>query len=424
MEVLNHLSGYLVVRITGFSPERFLNMCNHHDISIWNLKNDGNSYLLHMHASDFKKLRKIVKKTHMKVRIEEKHGLPFWLFRYRKRKLFFSGILCSILLLFFLSLHIWNIEITGNSYETDETILSYLRTQGVYDGMWKKDVQCAEIAAALREDFNNLTWVSVSLDGTKLTIKVKENQDTLLSETGTKEISQSAAEENTDSTSGTDLIADKSGTVISVITRSGTPLVHSGDRIKKGASLVTGRIDILNDAKEVVGYRYVDSHADVIIQSGRKYSEKLPYEYKNKTYTGKEQKGYYLNVFDYQFFLGTKTSSYKQGDQLVREHQIRLSDSFYLPVYYGVKTYREYTYEKTKYTKDEAKRKLSDDFQVFCRNLAEKGVEITENSVKIHVGKNEAEISGTLTVREKATKRKKTKIAPLPEQTEVQEETQ
>lgn len=423
MEVLNNLSGYLVIRITGFSPERFLNMCNHHDISIWNLKNDGNSYLLHMHASDFKKLKKIVKKTHMKVRIEEKHGLPFWLFRYRKRKLFFSGILCSILLLFFLSLHIWNIEITGNSYDTDETIISYLRTQGVYDGMWKKDVQCAEIAAALREDFNNLTWVSVSLDGTKLTIKVKENQDSLAisEDVSDKKASKAADSENG---SGTDLIAHKSGKVISVITRSGTPLVHSGDSVKKGASLVSGRIDILNDAKEVVGYRYVDSDADVIIQSSMKYNEKLPYEYKNKTYTGKEQKGYYLNIFDYQFFLGTKTSSYKQGEQILREHQVRLSNSFYLPIYYGVKTYREYTYEKTKYTKDEAKRKLSNDFQVFCRNLAEKGVEITENSVKIHVGKNEAELSGTLTVREKATKRKTSEIVPLPEQPEVQEETQ
>ena len=33
---LNHrMSGYLFVEMTGFSPERFFNMCSVHEIEIW-----------------------------------------------------------------------------------------------------------------------------------------------------------------------------------------------------------------------------------------------------------------------------------------------------------------------------------------------------------------------------------------------------
>lgn len=413
-------------------------MCNHHEIQIWNLQNDGNSYLFHMHASDFKKLIKIVRKTHMKVRIVKKRGLPFFLFRYRKRTLFFSGILLGLLLLFFLSIHIWNIQITGNQSDTDETILSYLRTQGIYDGMWKKDVHCAEIATALREDFDNLTWVSVSLDGTCLTIKVKESSDTsamsdhskqetmpdveTASDTETASDVEPATDEK-DGTVGTDLVATEDGQIISIITRTGTPLVHAGDSVQKGDILVTGRIEIVNDSDEITGYHYVDADADIWLQSTKTYKESLNLKSKIKSYTGKEQKSYYFNIFGYSFGIGAKASSFKHCESSTQEYQVQLWKSFYLPVYYGKSIMREYKYDSVTYTKEEAEKQLYDDFHKFCRNLAEKGVEITENSVKILVGKNELRLAGTLTVRSLVSGRAQTEILSLPDLKEVQEET-
>ena len=41
---LNHyLFGYLSIEMTGFSPERFLNMCSVHEIELWEVINAGHS---------------------------------------------------------------------------------------------------------------------------------------------------------------------------------------------------------------------------------------------------------------------------------------------------------------------------------------------------------------------------------------------
>lgn len=202
--------------------------------------------------------------------------------------------------------------------------------------------------------------------------------------------------------SGTDITADRSGRVVSIITRSGTPLVHQNDKVVKGDILVSGCISIKNDSGETIAYRYVNADADILICSEEKYEEKLSLMYRRKQYTGKIQKGYYLNLFGYSFYLGAKASSYKYSDQITKEKQIRLSGSFYLPIYYGTKTYREYYFVKDRYTEDEAKKILSGQFQEYCRKLNEKGVEITENSVKILVDQNEAVISGKLVLYGKA----------------------
>ena len=53
----------------------------------------------------------------------------------------------------------------------------------------------------------------------------------------------------------TDLVASENGEVVEMIARSGVPLVSVGDKVKKGDVLVSGRVEIKNDAKEVVEYR-------------------------------------------------------------------------------------------------------------------------------------------------------------------------
>ena len=36
--ILNNLAGYLRIRVEGYSPERFLNLCCYHGIFLWNLR--------------------------------------------------------------------------------------------------------------------------------------------------------------------------------------------------------------------------------------------------------------------------------------------------------------------------------------------------------------------------------------------------
>ena len=50
----------------------------------------------------------------------------------------------------------------------------------------------------------------------------------------------------------------------SMITRAGTPKVKPGDEVEKGQILVSGIVDVYNDAKEVVNQRPVSADADIL----------------------------------------------------------------------------------------------------------------------------------------------------------------
>ena len=69
--------------------------------------------------------------------ILERHGLPFFLYRNRSRKMFPAGILLCAVFLYVMSLFIWNIHIEGNYSRTTDVILDYLETEQVVHGMRK-----------------------------------------------------------------------------------------------------------------------------------------------------------------------------------------------------------------------------------------------------------------------------------------------
>ena len=113
--LLRYLSGYVCVELTGYATERFLNLCTNHDINLWNMDHKEDTYTFCMSLEDFRKIRPMVKKTRTKIRITKRCGLPFFLYRYRKRKMFLLGLLLCVGIVYAFSCYVWNIEICGNS---------------------------------------------------------------------------------------------------------------------------------------------------------------------------------------------------------------------------------------------------------------------------------------------------------------------
>ncbi len=110
-----YLKGYLRIEIEGFYTERFLNICTKEKIKLWQIKRKNNVVVeTSILKRDFKKLKKIAKKTKSKVKIKSKNGIPFIVQKYKNRKVFIFLFFIVILLIFTLSRFIWNIEILGN----------------------------------------------------------------------------------------------------------------------------------------------------------------------------------------------------------------------------------------------------------------------------------------------------------------------
>ena len=168
------MKGYLRIRITGYSPERFLNLCSFHRIFIWGLKPVQAAYEMCIGLKDFRKLKPLLKKTKTHLSVLEKKGLPFFFYRNRKRKLYFAGAAVCICLIQLYSGIIWDIHFEGNMTRTSEALLTFLEEQKVQPGMKKKDVDCEQIVQDIRKAYDDIVWVSASIDGSRLLIQVRK----------------------------------------------------------------------------------------------------------------------------------------------------------------------------------------------------------------------------------------------------------
>ena len=397
------LQGYIRLCVAGYSPERFLNMCCFHNLFIWGLEPTEKGYEMYMSISDFRKLKPIIRKTHTKVTLEGRYGFPFFLARYRKRKLFFAGLfLCAVLLRAY-SLFIWDIHFEGNERYPDTTLAEFLESEGVAPAMLRSRVDCPGIVKAIRKEYNDIVWVSASIDGSRLKIQVKENEDTFPEKDAS--VVPDGGEEKP-----VDLIASADGVVTKIVTRSGVPQVHVGDTVKKGDILVLGRVEVVNDSQEVVSYQYHRSDADVFADTQMEYTDTLPLTYQEKVYDGKKKYQPFIRLADWTVSVGSIKNKYEHSERVTEETQIRLGENFYLPFSYGMKSVKSYSLVERTYTEEEARQLLSLDFKRFCEDLEEKGVQIRENNVKIHLYENSATASGTLFLNERITAEADTEI--------------
>ena len=156
LSMIRYIKGYVQIRVIGYSAERFLNACSHRGIYIWGLRPSNGVYEMYMSVDGFRKLKPIIKKTGTRVVVVRRFGLPFFLHRYRKRKLFFIGAFSSVALIYILSLFIWDIDIEGNLSQTDENILEFLQTKEVEHGMKKSSVDCDRIVKDMRKEYDGI----------------------------------------------------------------------------------------------------------------------------------------------------------------------------------------------------------------------------------------------------------------------------
>lgn len=386
ISLLRYMQGYLKIRVVGYSPERFLNLCKNKKIDIWGLKSTQNAYEMYIKISGFRKLKPILKKTRTRVIIEERMGLPFFFHRYRKRTLFFVGSFICLALIYSLTFFIWNIDFQGNQRITDEVLLEYLETKQITHGMAKHRLNCEQIVKDIRKNFDDIIWVSASIDGTRLFIHVKENTDTFTESTVTEE--------------PCDIVSDKDGIVVRIVTRSGVPLVGVGSEVKAGDILVSGIVDVMNDAQEVTTQHMVAADADIVIETTRQYEKTIEKAYKKKQYTNKKRIISYVKIGAYKMYLGWPKVSYQNFDRQTNEVQVKIGENYYLPVFLGQKKCLEYRWKTMEYSDKELEKLLNERFEQYCEKLESENAVILEKELFITHNNLGATSKATLSVQE------------------------
>ena len=391
--------GYVRIHICGGAYERFLNLCANHQITLWEIRTVEKGYEMNLALKDFYRLKPLARKCRTRIRIRRKYGLPFFLNRHRKRKVFVLGFCCCGFFIFLLSCFIWNIQIEGNQEVTRADLMEYLTEQHADYGTWKKDLDCKQMASDIRKRFSEVTWVSVKIRGTSLIIDLQENTDTKLYE----------GRDYPDS----DLVSEYAGEIVEMITRSGTPVVKKGDLVDAGQTLVLGRMEITDDSDEVVACKYCAADADIYIRTEIPYRDEFDRAYEKLSYTGKQRFGGYLTIFGKNFGLEPPVWFLEQYDLLEREYPFRIRDDFFLPLSFSLITANEYRRELFLYTEEEAEKLAESRLHKFLTENEEKGVQIFEKNVKITVSATSCLAEGTITVVQKAGRRVDTEYLEL-----------
>lgn len=385
-EVLKYLKGYVRIKVWGFSPERFMNLCGNRDILLWDIEKEGDAYYMCISLQSFYKLRPIVKKTGTRVAVLQRCGLPFFIPLLYQRKIFILGLLLTVLFWFISSLYIWDIEVSGNYQITGDSFMSFLEQNDVRIGMRKEVLDIETMEKEIRRAFPQITWTSAKLSGTRLMIEVKENDAPII--TAEREL-----------TNGSDLVAEYDGIITAMIVRRGIPKVSIGEEVSKGTILVEGSVPIYNEDTTIREYQYVDADADVVMEHKRKFATDLPFTYVGKEYTGRTKEYYYLRIGEREFKM-PQESPFLTYDSLIRESRPLLFNKLSIPIFLGSYTHREYQNTEHEYTLKQATALLNEKLNAFLISLDEKGVQIIEKNVKIDTDSGSWILQGDFLVQE------------------------
>ncbi len=408
---VQYIRGYVKIKVWGYSTERLLNLCGNHDILVWDIVNHGDHDTMKISVRGFFALKPLLKKTGTRAAVLQKYGLPFFMSKMQKRKMFVAGLLGCLLFWVIMAGYIWNIEIEGNYVLTEDVLMDYLDEKGVHVAMKKSRLQIEGLEKALREDHDVITWTSVQVKGTTLLIHIKEN------EMPDYEQNMQQAQED-----GIDLIATRPGTVSYIITRSGVPQVALGDTVEKGDVLVSGAVPVYNEDTTVRKYRFVQSDADILLRYTESLSVKRDILYDEKLYSGRQKDMITLGVNDKEWDIRFGKVPYEQYDISGEKKQVRLLDRLYLPFFYGRKTIQEYEIVRKKHTADEMNNIMQEEWRKIIASLDEKGVQITEKNVTIKKYDDNWVLNARMQLEEAAVESTPTEVEPVAQEEAPEEE--
>lgn len=334
--LLYKLIGYIRINVEGFYIEKFINICRQNGIFLWGIKREKAS-IMHTNISikDFKRIKRITKQINCRVHIERKKGLPFFLDRYKKRKIFVIGLIAILLIIFGTSNFVWNIEVVGNEKINKDELIQELKEQGLEIGTPKRKINKNEIINTIRLKRNDVSWVGINIKGTNVTVKIVETEE---------------KPEIINQDEYCNIVANKDALIQKIDSTKGTSVVKEGDLVKKGSILIGGWME-----GKYTGVRYVHGAGKVMGKVWYTETARVQLKEEKIEKTGKEEKKYKINFNNFQINLYKTLSKFEKYDTIYTDKKVKIFSDFYLPVSFTECNNFETISKTEEYTQEEAK---------------------------------------------------------------------
>ena len=355
--IATYVKAIVEVEAEGFFVERLINLCRLNNIKVWNIKyiNEGRIRFC-ISPKDFKRIKPYVKKSKCKVKIKDKKGIYFNMFRYRKRKIVIYLILSVLLISFAMSNFIWNINISGNEKVDTKRVEELLKSQGIHKGKFKLILSKGKIADYIRANLYEASWVGVEIEGTTLNITIKE-----------KIISNEE-----DKTTPGNIVATKSAVISKIIAENGTAKFKTGSYITEGSVAIEGVI-----GSEIMEPMKV--HASGILKGIVEYTFEKEYLYKEqiKEYTGKSRHGIGFRINNKEFLIKRLPKENKYDIN----SNAKIFEIFSVNISFIFNTYDEFILKDIIRTKEELASAGQKDSTLYFEKILTKDSRVVEENV-------------------------------------------
>lgn len=257
--VFRWFPGWVRVELEGGYPERLLNAMATGNVSMWHVRRRGEGMRFSCYARDYRRLRSMARHACMRMRLLGKHGLPFLLHRYRRRRVGLAvGLAVYVAVLALLSPRIWAIQVVGNTDTPTASILEVAAQMGVQCGARMNRLEIKRLEIEGLSQLPSLAWITVNPSGSVARVEVTERRPT---------------PHVLDLSEPSDVVALRDGVILSMWVRSGNRVVMNGEAVRAGDLLISGR------QETDMGVQLYRSYGEVWAQTRRQITVSVPMSY-------------------------------------------------------------------------------------------------------------------------------------------------
>lgn len=266
IKIFHFLKGYVILSVWGKNKEKFLTALCAVGIKPINIMPRKDKILFTVSIADFFRIRS--QDVRARIHIEQKHGLAFLLKKLKKRKAFVFGLIVFLLIFIIGSQFVWTVEFEGVKNCDIKRLKEATKQAGIKEGMLKKNLkEPLYVKDIILANTDDLVWAFMYVEGTRVTIAVRENI-----------IPPEVFAPNVPC----DIVAARQGIIKRVITKHGVCVAEENQAVSPGDTIISGTYIFENEP----GYQV---HASGIVEAYTEHTKSGTYKqsYCYKKYTGR-----------------------------------------------------------------------------------------------------------------------------------------
>ena len=226
--MLRWFPGWVRVQTEGGYPERLLNDLAAAGVEVWHIRRHNEGMRFSCRAGDYRYIRPMARRACLRMRLQHKHGFPFWRHRYRYRRGLLVGLALYAVILGVLSSRVWVVEVEGNALTPTAAILEQAEQYGVRLGARVDRLDIKGFQLHGPDALSTVAYITVNPSHCVARIQVTERDPT---------------PQIVDLSRPSDLVAARDGRILQIDSRSGKPLVRVGEAVTAGTVLITGCVE-------------------------------------------------------------------------------------------------------------------------------------------------------------------------------------